>query len=384
MWLVLLMAAQAAECDSTALRSEVEEASPVAIARAYIALAECDTNKARTTAPSAFARMLSGKDGNEAAVHALNAGARDAVDGWLDRLDRGEKTSAIRALGAQCEHDAVADFLVGVRDDKGEAFWTDRWYRGLADCRTPAVQTLLSETLTDPSLSERDNRSRFFGLLEVYARNLGNDAIESLERLATTLSDEQERALVVRAYGDAVQVGGSGSSSAADPKVATESLFCVAPVLRPSNLPTLRETLVAIGSPEAAESVAAYRWPERLQEGVYTYRATAIESVTCKNGKIHNVFHYGDVHEAGTMWPDTMSAQLSEVLGSHWTFETANKCKGVADITYHLSSEPMADEASAEAWLEKARDRFGLESALIKDGDKQSETAEDPVNWNQA
>ena len=140
MWLVLLVTAYAAECDGAALQTEVENASPVAIARAYSALAECDAQRARRAAPKAFSRMLAGKEGNVAAVDALNAGARDAVSGWLDRLDRGEKTSTIRALGAQCQHDAVANFLVGVREDKGEAFWTDRWYRGLADCRTPAVQ----------------------------------------------------------------------------------------------------------------------------------------------------------------------------------------------------------------------------------------------------
>ena len=141
--------------------------------------------------------------------------------------------------------------------------------------------------------------------------------------------------------------------------------------------------MVAIGSPEAAESVAAFRWPERLNDGRYTYIATAMESVTCKNGKIHNVFHYGNVHEVGKMWPDTMAEKLPEKLRENWTFETAGKCKGVADITYRLSPEPMQDEDSATAWLETERERFGLGSALIKGGDKQSEVAEAPLNWNQ-
>ena len=178
--------------------------------------------------------------------------------------------------------------------------------------RTGAVRRNLGR----PQPQRTDNRSRFFGLLEVYARNLGNDAIGELERLATTLDDQQERALVVRAYGDALQVGSTGSSGAADPKNATESLLRVAPALRPSNLSTLRETLVAIGSQDAAESVAVFRWPERLQEGRYTYIATALESVTCKNGKVHHVFHHGQIHEPGALWPDTMAAQLPDVLNA--------------------------------------------------------------------
>ena len=75
---------------------------------------------------------------------------------------------------------------------------------------------------------------------------------------------------------------------------------------------------------------------------------------------------------------------IRDRLGTHWTFETANKCKGVAEITYALSPEPMQDADAATAWIAEQRDRFGIEGALIKGGDKHSETAEDTVNWNEA
>jgi len=373
------MTAMGAECDIQQLQQDVEQASPIAVGRYYVQLAECDLESARKLAPRAMPRVLASEDGNRAALHALLAGAPQAVDAWLEHLEPGGRTGAIDFLGEQCaDHPPVADFFVQSREAKGETFWTDRWYRGLADCRTPSIQSLLTEIMEEPSLRERDNRSRFFGILDVYARNLGAEAIPELERLATVLEDKRERTLVVRAYADAAQVGTLGGSDATVLPIAVASLERVAPHLSTDGIESLRDTLMALDAPEAAGNMVRYRWPDRLKDNRYTYVAYAIESVTCKNGKTLAIFHYGDILEAPTRWPTGHPEGLD--LPTHWSLDAAARCKGTGGTNMVVIGEPVIDDAHAEAWLQQHLDAFG--SAM--EADKKSEVAHEPLVHGEA
>ena len=369
------MTAMGAECDIQQLQQDVAQASPIAVGRYYVQLAECDQEAARKLAPKAMPRVLASEDGNRAALHALLSGAPQAVDAWLERLEPGGRTGALDFLGEQCaEHPSVADFFVQSRKAKGETFWTDRWYRGLADCRTPSIQALLTEIMAEPSLRERDNRSRFFGILDVYARNLGVEAIPELERLATELQDKRERTLVVRAYADAAQVGTLGGSDLTVIPVAIASLERVAPHLSADRIESLRDTLMALDAPDVAGAMVRYRWPERLHNGRYTYVAYAIESVTCKNGKTQAIFHYGDILEAPTRWPT--GKVDAHHLPSHWNLDAAARCKGTGETTMAVIEEPVTDDAHAESWLQQHLDAFG--SNIV--ADKKSEVAHAPLD----
>jgi hypothetical protein len=379
MWWFLAMTAMGAECDIQQLQQDVEQASPIAVGRYYVQLAECDPEAARKLAPKAMLRVLASDDGNRAALHALLSGAPHAVDTWLENLEPGERTGAIDFLGEQCaDHPPVAAFFVQSRDAKGETFWTDRWYRGLADCRTPSIQALLTEIMAEPSLRERNNRSRFFGILDVYARNLGAEAIPELERLVTELADRRERTLVVRAYADAAQVGTLGGSDLAVLPVAIASLERVAPHLPTDGIESLRDTLMALDAPEVAGAMVRYRWPDRLRNGRYTYVAYAIESVTCKNGKTQAIFHYGDIQEAPTRWPNGQADALH--LPSHWGLDAAAQCKGTGETTLAVIEEPVMDDAHAESWLQQHLDAFRSNVAA----DKKSEVAHEPLDHGEA
>ena len=374
MWWFWVMPALGAECDVKQLEQDVVQASPIAVGRYYVRLAKCDLEAARKIAPKAMPRVLASDEGNEAALHALRAGAPESVDAWLEKQEPGGRTSAIDYLGAQCgSHEAVADFFVTSHAAKGEAFWTDRWYRGLADCRTPSVQALLSDILADPSLTERGNRSRFFGILDVYARNLAAGALPELERLAMELEDNHERSLVVRAFADAAQVGTLGGSDTDVLPLAVAALERVAPHLPTDGIESLRDTMMALDDPEAAGKTVQYRWPERLRDGRYTYVAYAIEDVTCKNGKTQANFHYGDITEAPVRWPSGNADHY--LLAQVWGLDAGARCKGTSEITSGVIRQPVMDDEEAESWLQQQLDSFRSASSA----DKIGEVSHEPI-----
>ena len=130
----MLAPAAWAQCDAKQLKSDLAEASPVAVARVYLKLAECDADAALETAEEAVPRLLSGDEGNQAAVAALSVGAEAPVSKWVDGLEPDQRSATIDYLGRKCKDEPkVAAFFVSAHTKLGETFWKDRWYRGLAD-----------------------------------------------------------------------------------------------------------------------------------------------------------------------------------------------------------------------------------------------------------
>ncbi|MFT4623297.1 MAG: hypothetical protein ACI8PZ_001953 [Myxococcota bacterium] len=360
-WIV--SAAFAQTCDVGALQAQLAEASPVAVPRAYLALAGCDPAAAKASADVALPRTLAGRDGNDAALAALDVGAHDAVAKWIRALESGERTTAIDFLGATCgEHAEVANFFAASFEREGKGFWDDRWYRGLADCRTEANRATLNDALNDPYLQERGNRGLYFGLLEVYARNLGAAALPSLEAALAANADSQDASLVVRAFADAANVGQLGGMDAKAAKKSVETLVRLAPSLSPTVIDTVRDTLRALGDDATSEAMARHRWKSRFSGG-YTYVAVAHELVTCKNGKQQATFHYGDLNESGARFPDTVLATLDATLEGAWGLDAAEKCKGEGEIIVAMTPEPVEGEAAVSEWLEAQRETFKAKSS---------------------
>lgn len=379
--LLLLLAAStpASACDAAALSARVFEASPVAIPGPYAELAACDPGAAQAAAPVVFGKLLAGDDANPAVAAGLTVGAADEVSGWLKGLQPDERSRTVGWLGGQCKTTPeVEAFFVKAHTEMGAAFFEERWYRGLADCRTPSIQALLTSAIEgdEYGIGSKD-RGAFLGLLEVYSRNLGAQAVPRLEAFATQMSSGTEAGLIVSAFGDAANLGSTQGVNQAAAKDAIAALVRLGPQLPPTATDQARETLRSLGDEAAANDLVQYKWPDRLTSGTYTYRASASEIVTCKNGKVEAYFHHGDLLEGARLWPDAVKAASDAALRDVWKLEArAAKCKGTAEIETDVTSEPVGDASEATQWLDLRRKAF--KSASSGAG-KVEEIAEEPA-----
>jgi hypothetical protein len=372
MWMQLLMGGQAlaADCDVAQLVGEVQTASPVAVSKLFLQLAECDKAKAKAEAINAIPRILAGDGGNKALQAAIAVGASDPVWEWLEARDADERSRTLDFLGEQCNSDkGVEGFFVASPGKVGEKYWKERWYRGLAECRTEPIRAMLTAALDDPTHGRKGKeRGQFFGILEVYARNLGARAVPTLEELAGSLTDAKEAKLVLQAFGDAANVGSGGDAKAAAASVAAiERLGPNLPA--DTTIDVARDTLRALSKEDLANAFVKYRWPAQLQDGGYTYLVAAQELVTCKNGKKYGYLHVGDLKNPANLWPDALDAALEEAAVSAWKLNEASKCDGTGELKVTMTSEPVAGEADADAFRERHDKAFQAATEGYKKAD---------------
>ncbi len=366
-------AAFAQDCDSAALQTAVDEAAPASVSRAYVALAACDAEAAKEVAPAAFEKALTGTDGNALLVAAIEVGAGEDGRRWIEGQQSDERSSTIAGVGKACaESEAVQAFVVDAHQNLGNSFWADRWYRSLADCRVPAIQDLLNAEVADPS----DDRTRFFGVLEVWARNLGGAAVPTLKELASTIENEEELTYVVNAFADAAQVGSLDGQDAEATTAAIAAINEVAPNLPARAVEQARTTLTSLGASTDADALVRYRFADKTREdGRLHWGVIAVEVATCKKGDTWLGVHTGSVNDVGTVWPDQIQGATDTALAA-WTFELADKCKGTQSLEVYLPSEPQtADEL--EAWTKDQLEELEKRSAK-----KRVDVAEPPLALN--
>jgi hypothetical protein len=362
-WMLLsllsLGAATAQDCDAAALTARTKDASPTALAEIFVELAACDQAKAKKAVPTIVPRLVSGEGTPAALVAAIRLGESGAVRSWLASQEPDVRSQAIAKIGRSCaEVPAVADFFVKAHAEVGPAFWEERWHRGLADCRYPAVQSLLADALTGEQVGRTSrNRSGYFALLEVYARNLRAGAIPKLQELLREPRDEEEAVFVVTVFANAANVGGQDGQDAAASAAAVTALEQVAPTLPYKALDRARGTMIALGEPARASMLAKFAWPELYGEAGYTYSVSAIEDITCRNGSRRAVLHVGTFTEKGALWPDELQGLISDRVKKQWALAGAERCRGTSEITVAMSPGPL-DAAGLEAWRKEAEAAF--------------------------
>lgn len=349
--------AQNQDCNLVSLRAELEAASPIAVPEVYVRLAGCDAKLGAKTASAALTRTLPGDAGYAAAEAAIDVGAGDAVRAWVSAMPSDEKSRAIAHLGGKCAADpAVATFLVETHKVFGEVFWSERWYRGMADCRVRAVQDLLVQSIDGDVAGVRaKERPRFHSVLEVYARNLGPNALPKLIQFASTFTEREDLLPVIGAFADAAQVGAAGGMDSKTAEVAAAELEKLAVNLPPFAIPQVRETLRALGAEAASDQVARFRWPDRYHEG-YSYAVVAVEDYVCKGERKQSEFQFAFFTEAGMMWPEQVAAMIPEKIAHEWQLNPSARCKG-GEGTYQveMSPEPFGSVEEAHAWVESKR-----------------------------
>jgi len=370
MWLILALLAplaHATDCDASALDRTLQSASPARIAPAYTRLAECDPTLAAKRTAKAFDRMGGNEDAPAAVAAAATVGAYGPALSWAQSAEPHLRAQSITAVGKACASDpSVGQFFLDAHDELGDAFWEDRWFRGLADCPNPGVRDLLTAALSNPTIGrESRNRSMFFALLEVYGRNLGQAAIPVLAGYLKDARDEAEATVLVNLFADAAQVGSTTGVNTEAAALATQAIVEAAPTLPGRALDRARDTLNALGSADQASALAKYKFPERYVDGVYTYGVAVRELATCKNGKTKEILHVGTVTQSGSLWPDQLEIPITSRLQSAYTLDAAAKCKGTSEITVSYSSEPLVTDG-LEAYISEQTEAFEASTSADK------------------
>jgi hypothetical protein len=347
---VWIPAAHAQACDGAALEKALLQAAPAASADAYLALVACDPVRGLKDAGTALRRIV-GSDTNAApaAAAALRLGATDAVRTWISTLEPEGRSRVASKLGGMCDQEpAIGVFFAKLRADLGDDFFDQRWHRGIDKCRTPEVRALLTDALSSPTVGRGTrNRTQFASILDVYARNLGAEALPKLTEYLTTARDDEEASLMLGAFGEASNIGGAAGTNADTAKASVAAIVAAAPKLGPQALVRARGLLVSLDDQAASDALAVHRWRDRLTNGVYTYGVAAVEEITCKNGDVRLAVHLGSFTEAGAQWPDQLAAKAAERLPTAWTFDGAAKCKGTETLTVTTSVEPLSAEGLA-------------------------------------
>lgn len=368
MWSMLLTAllaaapaqAQEADCDARALERKAKEASPVAVADAYAKLVACAPERAAKVADTVVPRIVADRDAIPALVGAIEVGAGKTVRTWLDAQEPDKRSRTIASIGEACsDKPVIGDFFVAAHADLGATFFEERWHRGLGDCRTEPVQTLLTEALSGDAVG-RDSRNRngFLSVLEVYARNLGAGAIERLSDYLSKARDDEEATYLVSLFADAANVGGTDGLDTAAAKAAVDAIQSAAPDLPSRALDRARGTLTSLGATKEASALARHAFADRFTDGAYLYGVVAIEDITCKNGSKRAVLHWGGVKESGRAWPDELREGIDEAVKGAWTLDHADKCRGTSEITIRMSPEPLVPDGGLDGWRDKAVETF--------------------------
>ncbi|NOY24629.1 MAG: hypothetical protein GXP62_02045 [Oligoflexia bacterium] len=365
----------AQDCDAPALAEAIEAASPIQVASLYVQLAQCDAGAALKLSATELARAVPDDDGDQAAIAAVNVGATDALLSWMDGMNPRDRSRTIAALGAACNtQSAVKDFLVGSQDRLGDRFWEERWYRALANCGGPETGAILAAELDRGAGADK---TRFFGVLETYARSQGAAAIPKLVELAGGVSDVESLTYIVQAFPDAARVGAAEGTNLDGAAAASAAIVGLAPSLPPKVIEAARVALQSLGDEAGADALAGERFRDvRQDDGNFLWGVLLTETAQCKKGtETWRRLHHALIHEGGQTWPDQLRDKVATAAETGWELTLGHKCKAEPTLVYTITAEPFADEAAYQKW----RDEQLAEAAKTPVG-KSWTIREDPLH----
>lgn len=337
-------------CDAKALTQAVKDASPGGIPQAFADLAACDAAAAKAIAPEAFTRVLPGPNGDNAAVLAMKLGAGDAVRAWIGAMQPDDRGPTLNRLGDRCAEPEVAKFWVESHESMGARFFEARWYAALDSCRTPEVQGLLGAALA----TSKKDRALFGGVVDVYARNLGKQAIPGLRELAKGETDPLVLIDIVDAFADAAGVGGASGPDAEAVSAALAALSEMTPTLPEKVADQARTTYLALGDELGADKLVTVRYRSALQsDGTLLYGLVVVEKATCKKGDLRVEAHHGPVVDSGHTWPDQLQERLMDAAKVQYELDLAETCKGTSTFQWITAEAPFKDEAAMKQWIDR-------------------------------
>ncbi len=353
---LLLSAPAHAGCDAE--MTALNEATPVSTAGAWNKLAACDAGAAHRAAKDSLGKILADDQAYTAISTMVGMGITDDVTTWIQAQEAGHRSKAIASLGDNCS-EPIEDYLLTLPDALGDDFWKQRWYRGMSGCTGEDTIIWLGTQLDAAASNAGVDDTRFTGLLGVYARNAGAEAIPKLVEVAGVVQTDERKGYVVSAFADAAHVGSEKGMDGDAALKGTTAIIELAPTLGTRGVENARATLTSLGAQANADGMAQFRWPDRYDGGTYGYAVAVRELTTCKNGKKAGTLHWATFTEPGGHWPDQLEAILKAKLETEWELGSfAKKCKGTPTISYHVPTEPFAGGAEGDDWLDAQKKGF--------------------------
>jgi len=352
-FMLLTTGALAQDCDSNALTQSLTDASPVTVARKFNALAECDDSAASRHLEGAFERMLYDRDAVGVLQYAIGQGHPQMVLDWVAELRSDERAGAIAGLGVACANDEnIANFLTSTREILGEQFWSHRWYRSLTECRYESVRVLLTEEIE----RSEANHGNFLGLLDVWARNVGSEALPRLREMLENESDPEIQGYIVNAFGSTARPGSVYEGSEAAALAASTAITEIAPLLSLDGLRQATPVLEALGAMEAAASLPGAHFASSMwDDGLLHYGVLVVDSARCSRGRIRIGVHVSEFTESGSRFPEQVAQQAPDAMHDALApFEEYENCRGGEALPLEIivSESPLVSSDVMAAWVE--------------------------------
>ena len=113
-----------------------------------------------------------------------------------------------------------------------------------------------------------------------------------------------------------------------------------------------RTTVRALGDERASDELAAvYFKAIKQSDNSFLWGVVLTETATCKNGKVQQNVHVGELRDSGHTWSDQIKERATAATGA-WPLTLAEKCKGEAKVEVMVPAEPFADAAAYKAWTD--------------------------------
>lgn len=202
-------------------------------------------------------------------------------------------------IGASCtERPEVVRYLQGAYGAlRGLDF--QQWDDAFLACEDPALVGWIEEQLQSPPASSYDEKYDL--LLGIYVEKKGRDAMAVLQGAAIAAANAGPFDSILMKMDEAVAPSIGGTMPTEDRALLEEALVAIAQQVSPERARSVAERLVAAGSEATAATLLPEVFPDRHEDGVFTWGGFSVERGECKGVKTA-VLHVAEITEPGKRW----------------------------------------------------------------------------------